>query len=431
MLQTTSSPSPSPSSILFENESRTVVVIDVPRSIEEAQEPLRRDSDADVVPRRLTAPRRHLLSAAPPPTEAYPPPPVPRSEDATLQLSSTDPAAQLAELTTQAAVGAALHELHDSGFPAPAVRHEASRPEKEADANDVYYIPTGARYLAGTIDACRDEFLAEAPCFDLIVMDPPWPNRSAQRRRRRRGRKLRELSEQRGQTVNGTDSGYSTAGDMASMRDLLSQIPVGAKLADGGLVAVWVTNKPACVALVTDPRDGLFRAWGVDWVATWTWLKVTAGTPGPCTGTDTSPETTTAEVVTGGVPVVPLDAAWRKPWERVLLGRRRPASTSVTTVPRLPLPSHRVIVGVPDGHSRKPHLRPLLVPFLSSHPNGEEAVGRPLVGLEVFARSLTAGWWAWGDEVLLFHHASWWASNEVVDDAADQEAPAGAASSTP
>ncbi|CAK7199938.1 hypothetical protein SEUCBS139899_002625 [Sporothrix eucalyptigena] len=165
---------------------------------------------------------------------------------------------------------------------------------------------------------------------------------------------------------------------MDAIRDMLEQIPVGAKLADDGIVAMWVTNKAACESLSTDPKRGVFRAWGVELVATWTWLKVTAH----------------------GEPIVSVDSHWRRPWERLLLARR-PGASSVA------LPAHRVIVAVPDVHSRKPHLRPLLAPFLTPTKPRSSAL-RNVCGLEVFARNLTSGWWAWGNEVLLFQHSSWW-----------------------
>ncbi len=55
-----------------------------------------------------------------------------------------------------------------------------------------------------------------------------------------------------------------------------------------------------------------------------------------------------------------------------------------------------MILAVPDVHSRKPNLRALL------------GVPHDGAGLEVFARNLTAGWWGWGDEALLFQHRRHW-----------------------
>jgi N6-adenosine-specific RNA methylase IME4 len=66
----------------------------------------------------------------------------------------------------------------------------------------------------------------------------------------------------------------------------------------------------------------------------------------------------------------------------------------------------KVIVSVPDVHSRKPNLRGLFEGLL---PERYEA-------LEVFARNLTAGWWAWGDEVLLFQRRECWVDGDEDDE---------------
>lgn len=403
-----------PSSILFENADRTVVVVDLPRSIEEAQEVIDDGSDDGAVD--TTNRRRRRLLSAPAPNEPFA---TPRGSDAVDHTAGRSPAAQLAELTTRAAVEGALDELKAAaGFDSPwcLPRYLPERPVQDGnsiskgDSSDSVYIPPGARYLDGTIAACRNAFLAEAPEFDLIVLDPPWPNRSARRRRQGRKRKSSALfdGEENADTLSrsrDTDSGYDTAPDMEALRAMLEQIPVGAKLVsggvggnnnEGGLVAVWLTNKPACEALLTDPKCGLFRAWGVELVATWTWIKVTSR----------------------GEPVVAVDAQWRKPWERLLLARRPSGGASSNT--KSALPAHRVIAAVPDVHSRKPHLRSLLAPFISSSSAATPA-DREFRGLEIFARNLTANWWAWGNEVLLFQHPSWWTAdaelNEVHVDA--------------
>lgn len=74
--------------------------------------------------------------------------------------------------------------------------------------------------------------------FDLVVLDPPWPNRSAQR-----------------------TGAYATLAP-----EHILHMPVEALCAPGALVAVWVTNRQAHVDYV---RDVLFRCWGVALLATW------------------------------------------------------------------------------------------------------------------------------------------------------------------
>lgn len=132
-------------------------------------------------------------------------------------------------------------------------------------------------------------------------------------------------------------------------------------LQPNGLVAVWTSNKTAVRVQVLDALGYL----GFTLQAEWTWLKIAGN----------------------GEPVLPLDGVWRKPYERLLLLSR----TARAIHPQ-------IIVAVPDVHSRKPALKHLLEPHL---PYKYEA-------LEMFARSLTAGWWSWGDEVLKFQDSREW-----------------------
>jgi N6-adenosine-specific RNA methylase IME4 len=200
--------------------------------------------------------------------------------------------------------------------------------------------------LNGTIQSQKAAFISKNLCFDLIVLDPPWPNRSARRKK----------------------GNYTVAHDLTSIRDLLLSIPIKGYLDAGGLLAIWVTNAPRFTDLLTHPHYGIFKEWGVELDDEWTWLKVT----------------------TQGEPIVDVNSAWRKPWERLLIARK--AGTQRKTG------RGKVIVAVPDVHSRKPNLRGLF----------EEVFGPDYTGLEVFARSLTAGWWSWGDEVLQFQHHKHW-----------------------
>lgn len=343
-------------SILFENEGRTVILIDIPRSIEEAQ-----SLNPKEIPR--SAGLRRLVSSKPP-EEPFKTP-EPRNI-----MPNTDLAAAIVDLTAAASTGEALEVLRESySGPWCLARTLADEEESELDqgkkrkaapdekddsgskaqnaVDEPPLIPENAIYLLGTISAERTRFLKEAPLFDLLVLDPPWPNRSVRRKR----------------------GSYNTANNLDEIRKTLSLIPVEAHLAPGGLVAVWITNKASVVELLTSAR-GLFAEWGLELVDEWTWLKVT----------------------TKGEPIVAVDSIWRKPWERILIAKKRGSE-------RTNLPGQRkVIVSVPDLHSRKPNLRALFDGVL---PPGYK-------GLEVFARNLTAGWWAWGDEAFKFQQPEYW-----------------------
>jgi len=127
-----------------------------------------------------------------------------------------------------------------------------------------------------------------------------------------------------------------------------------------GLVAVWITNK----ASVRSRTITLLRQSGLTLFEEWVWLKTTVQ----------------------GEPESALSGLWRKPYEVLLFFRRHRAHDKV-------IPKRRIIVGVPDLHSRKPCLKELI----------EAVFGLvDYQALEVFARHLVTGWWSWGDEVLKF-----------------------------
>lgn len=339
-------------SILFCNEDRSVILIDGPKSIEDAQ--FLKPEDAS-----RCGKRRRLISSNPP-KEPF------KTPEPKQSLPNPSAAAALAELSAASAVEDALrvlNELYSGPWCLPRIHavqetnvdgHERDK-KRKAEAldalDDVLSGPVIAEESArfqGTISTERSRFLKEAPTFHLILMDPPWPNRSVRRKR----------------------GSYNIANDLDEIHSTLSLIPIASHLAREGLVAVWITNKASVLELLTSPR-GMFAEWGLELVDEWTWLKVT----------------------TAGEPVVDVNSAWRKPWERLLIAKRRGAG-----MPKLPS-RRRVIVSVPDLHSRKPNLRSIFEDIL---PPGYR-------GLEIFARNLTAGWWSWGDEVLKFQQPEHWA----------------------
>ncbi|KAK3688496.1 MT-A70-domain-containing protein, partial [Podospora appendiculata] len=343
------------SPILFQNDSGTTVLLDLPRSIEEAQLPSH-DHDA------AKTPKLKRLVSAPPPKCPFPTPEPKSTSDPHGYPSAS---AQVAEMMTLAAMESALDEIRMSPYagpwclprhsrPPPASSHELRAPPVEDhDDPSQYTIPPSSHPVHGSIASTRATILSTAPKFNLIVLDPPWPNRSAKRKR--------------------GGGSYRQADGLPATRSLLSLIPVASHLAADGLVAIWVTNAARFADLLTAPRGGVFAEWQVELVGEWTWLKLAAN----------------------GEPIVSLHSAWRKPWERLLIARRRGGGGG--GLAKL-LPERKVIVTVPDVHSRKPNLRCLF----------EEYLPPQYQALEVFARSLTAGWWSWGDQVLLFQHRDHW-----------------------
>lgn len=402
---------PLSSSILWQNESKSVVLLDLPRSIEEAQ----------VLPSQLTAISRPAASAAknnpegnnpgrklrrlisaPPPTCPFPTP-EPRAGRFS-EPPAASPSAQVAELMTQATVESALDEIKRSyGGPWCLPRVYAKNPPAPSSAvpddppterkETSYHFPENSHALHGTIASQRDTFLSTTRPnqFNLILLDPPWPNRSAKRKRAYCTTPFSSSS----LSSSHSHTPSHTSAEEPPISTLLQQIPIASRLAPGGLVAVWVTNAARTAELLTHGSRGVFAAWGVEVVGEWVWLKVTAAAA--ATSEDGG------DGGGGGEPVVGVDSAWRKPWERLIIARRKREgggeSSSVTHDGPVP---GKVIVSVPDVHSRKPNLRGLF----------EELLPERYEALEVFARSLTAGWWAWGDGALLFQRRDCWENEE-------------------
>ncbi|KAI1845738.1 hypothetical protein JX266_008103 [Neoarthrinium moseri] len=366
------------SSLLYESADKSVVLIDIPRSLEEAQV-----LAGNPPPRRLVS-----CKALTEPWQRH------DSKKGREPSVSQSPSAAIDELMTQETVRAAIDQIGQSytghwcfsrlvkneaqdttdiippkkrkldgeeeGDHAAKVRtpHEPGeylideRPEEVG--NDAFFFPTKTHHLLGSIENERAAFLQKAPAFDLILLDPPWPSRSVRRKR----------------------ESYATAYDMHETKNLLSLIPVAAHLNPDGLVALWVTNKPAVIDLLRSP-GGIFDLWGLEPIGEWIWVKVT----------------------NSGEPIVDPQSSWRKPWERLLIARKKGGTARLDA-------ERKVIFGVPDLHSRKPNLRRL---FGNTLPED-------YVGLEIFARNLTAGWWSWGDQTLMFQHRHHWIEEAIADE---------------
>lgn len=229
-----------------------------------------------------------------------------------------------------------------------------------------HLVPPGAVCYSGNIDdSSASDFSIAAQSFfstpsasagpgqfDFIVMDPPWNNRSAKRS---------------GQY----DTMHQKRTPFDSLQDML-----GKHIAPQGLIACWITN----MAEARTRALQAFEAWGVDLIEEWAWLKTT----------------------TTGIPMTEIHGLLRKPYEILLLGKqidffieRRDEKRSSKYGIR-----KRVIVAVPDLHSRKPSLKELIEPLM---PNPAE-----YRALEIFGRHLTAGWWSWGNEAMKHNCESFW-----------------------
>lgn len=314
----------------------------------------------------------------------------------------------------------------------PAVSTTDAKPDydSESSAPDYFHIPPFASFMQTRLWPGMSLPLplpASQPAphasrrFDFVLADPPWRNRSV----RRSG--WYEEEGKRGR-VSGGDMGKDLGHLLAKvLTHHLVQCPEDIKSTASassfsssttmGVAAIWITNSAharttALHALAAAGLDDVFEEW--------IWTKVTVH----------------------GELVVPVTSSWRKPYEILLLARRGTRSSRSNHAgenkasgsadsggarmrsgidgddghdnrERLQSqsPKRRVIFAVPDAHSRKPGLRELVGRFVFGWQHGREEQGQNYTALELYARGLTAGWCAVGDEVLAFNRCRGECSN--------------------
>ncbi|KAK3678149.1 hypothetical protein LTR78_002245 [Recurvomyces mirabilis] len=277
----------------------------------------------------------------------------------------TDNYCRLAHRANQDDVSSLSASLDDKLVYNREMNQATIRMRTTSETGNIYRVPPRSSFYLGDCHSGRDFRIAiraqaehEDSCkdFDFILLDPPWPNRSVRRTHKTPG------------------STYSIAPNLNEVEDLLFGMDLDMLMADDCLVGLWITNKPAAREMVLG-EGGLFASWGVQLCEEWVWLKTTIH----------------------GEPITPIEATWRKPYEVLLLGRKR----CIDAAGILPVQT-KIIVGVPDLHSRKPCLRELMEPLVPNKENYR--------ALEVFARYLVAGWCSWGNECIKFNSTEHWKS---------------------
>ncbi|KAF7246312.1 Methyltransferase-like protein 4 [Varanus komodoensis] len=170
-----------------------------------------------------------------------------------------------------------------------------------------YLFPPKSAFLLSDISFIQP-LLDYNKKFGIIVIDPPWENKSVKRSNR---------------------YGYLSHWQ-------IKQIPVPALAAPDCLVVTWVTNRQKHLRFV---KNELYPHWCVHGVVEWFWVKITRS----------------------GEFIFPLDSFHKRPYEILVLGR-------VKQHPDIPLrisedgvcpaiPDHKLIVSVPCTlHSHKPPL---------------------------------------------------------------------------
>ncbi|KAG0295447.1 Methyltransferase-like protein 4 [Linnemannia gamsii] len=239
-----------------------------------------------------------------------------------------------------------------------------------------YLIPPLSAFVASDFDSIQGlrSIAAQRGGFDVIVMDPPWQNASVDRMGHYGTFDLYELFK-------------------IPIPDLLSPITSsnGSKEGKGGVVAVWITNRAKIRKVVVEK---LFPAWGLELVAHWYWLKVT----------------------THGEPVLSLENNHRRPYEGILVGKRKApipsipsgAVTGAEAAPTETGQSRKLIVSVPSQHSRKPSIIGLLteeyLQEAQTTVSSQETVHKIPRRLELFARTLEEGVLSWGNEPFKYQY---------------------------
>ncbi|KAL4754462.1 hypothetical protein BDW72DRAFT_166223 [Aspergillus terricola var. indicus] len=277
--------------------------------------------------------------------------------------------------------------------------------EQIQDQGQGYLIPPLSRFILRDLPISEEQNCTNSTPipgldpeqkFNLIVLDPPWANKSV----RRSGHYQTQTYLDNGLIMGYISSvlavhSYSHSHPPPRIDDTVNfdqyRSQSGTNLSTA---AIWITNSAKSRAIA----HGALNKSGFSVCEEWVWIKTTVQ----------------------GEPVTPIEGLWRKPYEVLVIGKKEPEtatnfieSTDAKGVLR------RVIAAVPDVHSRKPNLKAIFerVFFTGSSesadigPDTGTGVSEQILSytaLEVFARNLTAGWWACGNEVLKFNSESWW-----------------------
>ncbi|KAG2899839.1 hypothetical protein PC115_g16425 [Phytophthora cactorum] len=175
----------------------------------------------------------------------------------------------------------------------------------------------------------------------LILMDPPWQNKSVSRGKR-----------------------Y----DMLDHSELLKiHVPHIAD-PDECILAVWVTNRPRYMAYL---REQALPSWGFTYHTCWYWLKLSKN----------------------GELVTPLDSTHRLPVETLAVAYRAKDQAHEQTLRQRLGEQMRIVLSIPLRHSWKPPLECFFDKDIMSTTHRK---------VELFARELRPHWTSVGNEVLKF-----------------------------
>ncbi|KAJ5585445.1 uncharacterized protein N7459_005245 [Penicillium hispanicum] len=276
----------------------------------------------------------------------------------------------------------------------------AIMPENQDGTPSEYYVPPWSRFMLCTLPLSPPTGHAspslENPIpgltnkqkFNLILFDPPWPNRSVRRSRHYQTNSYSDMDTltqnlQNILRVHAHPPGDALAGNPVQGLSL----PDNQTQCQESLAAIWITNAEKSRRAAYEALLGS----GFRICEEWIWIKTT----------------------TDGQPVSLLNGLWRKPYELLVIGRKDQVPSSHEPRPHRPdllgvdaaSITRRVLAAVPDLHSRKPNLKAVFEQLFFTP---RSSVPVSYSALEVFARNLTAGWWSCGNEVLKFNARGCW-----------------------
>ncbi|XP_028404623.1 methyltransferase-like protein 4 isoform X2 [Dendronephthya gigantea] len=223
-----------------------------------------------------------------------------------------------------------------------------------------YILPANSKFVLSDVSYFCKDFTKDTgnSKYNMIVIDPPWENKSAKR------------------------------GSKYSFLPLweIKRLPIPELACDKALVIVWVTNKQKYRRFVIDE---LFPSWSCKFIAEWYWVKVTRK----------------------GEMVFDLDSTHKKPYEPIIIGRfvisdsnnepdcseaekqynnKKEVNAKIDReISETRIDNDRIICSVPCSlHSRKPPLNDIFREYLP----------KDAACIELFARNLLPNWTSWGNE---------------------------------
>ena len=187
--------------------------------------------------------------------------------------------------------------------------------------------------------------LSHFPKSSVLLLDPPWMNKSVSRSHE-----------------------YKTV-TLSELTSSLIRI-VTACLQKDTVVGVWITNDPSVLKFTTEI---LFKVCQIKYTGRWTWYKIAQD----------------------GNPVMPLHSTHRRPYEQLIWGTFHDETTHECN----DIVVDKIMVSVPLRHSWKPNIDGLLP---------KKYQNKDIIKTELFARELKTGWHSMGNQVLEFQKSHYW-----------------------